>query len=241
MAELPANDTMPSYRQKMQSMLESGRFSDFTLVVGPPGQEQKEFNVYRVHLSACSPVFNAMFSNANTKEVLEKRAIIEDVSAATMRRMLTYFYTGELKYDLETEKEGPLFELLYAADKYQVNLLKAQCEMLLGNLITVNSVFTTLQYAELHNALTLKERCLDFIVNNSDRVVSRDTESAWAQFEAAARPELLKDIFYRMAKKKVNQTSIVENSNAISESVSQVEELDSLTGPILLSFLHRVA
>ena len=117
MAELPTNDTMPSYRQKMQSMLESGRFSDFTLVVGPPGQEQKEFNVYRVHLSACSPVFNAMFSNANTKEVLEKRAIIEDVSAATMRRMLTYFYTGELKYDLETEKKGPLFELLYAADK----------------------------------------------------------------------------------------------------------------------------
>lgn len=113
--------------------------------------------------------------------------------------------------------------------------------MLLGNLITVDSVFTTLQYAELHNALTLKERCLDFIVNNSDRVVSRNSESAWAQFEAAARPELLKDIFYRMAEKKVNQTSIVENSNAISESVSQVEELDSLAGPILLSFLHRVA
>ena len=80
-------------------------------------------------------------------------------------------------------------------------MIKNECESRLFGLVTIDSVCAILQSADLHSAPTLKERCFDFIAKNSDQVVSCDSESAWAQFEAAARPELLKDIFYRLAAK----------------------------------------
>ncbi len=105
--------------QQMQSLLESGQFSDVTLVVvgsSPETKEQpKEFKVHRALLSAMSPVFSAMFSHTDTKEALEKRVLIEDVSAETMHCMLTYFYTG--KPNFEDKKEKPLLEFLAACDK----------------------------------------------------------------------------------------------------------------------------
>ncbi len=84
-------------------------------------------------------------------------------------------------------------------------MIKNECESLLSGLVTIDSVCAILQSADLHNAPTLKERCFGFIVRYSDQVVSRDSESAWAQFEAAARPELLKEIFYRLAAKVKNE------------------------------------
>ncbi|XP_017493312.1 PREDICTED: speckle-type POZ protein-like [Rhagoletis zephyria] len=189
------------HRQQMQSLLESGELSDVTLVVveGSP-EQKKEFKVHRSLLSAFSPVFSAMFSHPDTKEALEKRVIIEDVSANAMQHLLAFIYTGELKFD-EKEKEKSLLEFLVAIDKYQVHVIKNECESRLFGLVTIDSVCAILQTADLHSAPTLKERCFDFIAKNSDQVVSCNSESAWAQFEAAARPELLKDIFYRMAAK----------------------------------------
>ena len=131
MATTPA-DTF--HRQKMQSLLESGRFSDVTLVVvvvvgdGGSGdgngdvlldlKEEKEFKVHHALLATFSPVFEAMFSHPDTKEAQERRVLIEDVSAETMQRLLTFIYTGELKFE---EKKGKvirsLLELMAAADK----------------------------------------------------------------------------------------------------------------------------
>ncbi|KAH9390693.1 hypothetical protein TYRP_006272 [Tyrophagus putrescentiae] len=192
------------HRRRMQSLLESGQFSDVTLVVagGPPEkkEQQKEFKVHRAQLSAFSPVFSAMFSRKDTKESLEKRVVIEDVTAETMNRLLTFIYTGELKLD-DKGKEASLIELLAAVDKYQVDSLKAECENLLGRLVTVEWVCAILQSADLHNASDLKDRCLNFVVSNSTVVVSRSSK-AWLQFKTAARPELMDDLLYRLAAKK---------------------------------------
>ncbi|KAH9390694.1 hypothetical protein TYRP_006273 [Tyrophagus putrescentiae] len=143
-----------------------------------------------------------MFSHTETKEALEKRVVIEDVSAEAMERLLIFIYTGELKFDKE-ETEMPLLEFMAAVDKYQVDRLKGECEIRLLGLITVDSVCVILQYADLHDTPILKERCLCFIVNHSDQVILRDEGSAWAQFEKTALPELIKDIFYRLAAKKI--------------------------------------
>ncbi len=85
------------HHQKMQSLLESGEFSDVTLVVGQPEQNKKELKVHRFLLSAFSPVFAAMFSHTETKEALEKRVVIEDLSTEAMERLLRYIYIGKLE------------------------------------------------------------------------------------------------------------------------------------------------
>ena len=79
--------------------------------------------------------------------------------------------------------------------------LKAECENLLGRLVTVEWVCAILQSADLHNASDLKDRCLNFVVSNSTVVVSRSSK-AWLQFKTAARPELMDDLLYRLAAKK---------------------------------------
>ena len=104
------------HRQQMQSLLESGELSDVTLVIVQGSLEQKEFKVHRNLLSAFSPVFSAMFSHPDTKEALEKRVVIEDMSSNAMQHLLTFIYTGELKFD-EKEKEKSLLEFLAAIDK----------------------------------------------------------------------------------------------------------------------------
>ena len=127
----PPADTF--HRKKMQSLLESGRFSDVTLVVvvvvgdGGSGdgngdvlldlKEEKEFKVHHALLATFSPVFEAMFSHPDTKEAQERRVLIEDVSAETMERLLTFIYTGELKFDEKKGKVKPLLELMAAVDK----------------------------------------------------------------------------------------------------------------------------
>lgn len=113
--------------EQMQKMLESGQFSDVTLVVSePPEQKEEEeeaeqtkrkkIKVHRNILAANSPVFAAMFSHEETSEDLKKEVLIEDVSPETMDRFLSYIYTGSLKGDW-TDDEGPFLELLAAADK----------------------------------------------------------------------------------------------------------------------------
>ena len=46
--------------------------------------------------------------------------VVEDVSAETMNRLLTFIYTGELKLD-DKGKEESLIELLAAVDKVLTN------------------------------------------------------------------------------------------------------------------------
>ena len=110
--------------------------------------------------------------------------------------------------------------------------LKAECENLLGRLVTVEWVCAILQSADLHNAADLKDRCLNFVVSNSTVVVSRSSK-AWLQFKTAARPELMDDLLYRLAAKKGGAPSSAPVSNAQRESsaTDSVERVPSVGQP----------
>jgi hypothetical protein len=68
-----------------------------------------------------SDVFDAMFSNENTKESREGRIRIVDSTHTAVRQMLIYMYTGELpkEYAIETDA-GPLTHI---ANEYQIKAL----------------------------------------------------------------------------------------------------------------------
>lgn len=102
------NNPRSLHIEKMKSILATGHKSDITLTFG-----NQELKVHKFLLSLHSPVFEAMFSHAETKESIEKKVAIEDVTANAMKSLLTYIYTGEVEFE---DKEQTL-ELFIAADK----------------------------------------------------------------------------------------------------------------------------
>ena len=95
------------FKSNQKSLLSSGKFSDFTIVVG-----KTKIKVHKNILSAHSPVFKAMLSYHTTKEAQEKKVIITDVSIDAMKDFLQFIYTGE-----KPQNDNLSLELLTLADK----------------------------------------------------------------------------------------------------------------------------
>lgn len=71
------------------AILESGKYSDFSIAVGTV-----KIPVHKAILAAHSPVFEAMFSNKDTKEAKEIKVEIPNVSVVVMEDFLEFIYTG---------------------------------------------------------------------------------------------------------------------------------------------------
>ena len=160
------------------SLLSSGEFSDVTLVVGG-----KELKAHKFVLSTRSPVFKTMFQ-VNMKEKLTNRVKIEDVELPVLQEMLTFMYTGK-----SPNLKSMTSELLFAADKYQLDRLKLMCEEELCSKLNVTNASQTLELADRHNATQLKEFCRDFIYRQA--VVKHGTVRP-APFQFKAPTALLK-------------------------------------------------
>ncbi len=119
-----------------------------------------------------------------TKEAIENRIIIEDISTEVFQQMLAFMYTGKV----EAIEQNP-FDLLVAANKvcsvsisilflevsqsdhhlnsfhcqYGLDRLKALCEKALSAQLTVHNTAAILMLADMHNANQLKEFIIDFI------------------------------------------------------------------------------
>ncbi|KAH9391867.1 hypothetical protein TYRP_022365 [Tyrophagus putrescentiae] len=142
----------------LKRLYESKAFADVILQSGG-----EQFPAHKALLTARSPVFAAMFEHPTTKESMEGRVVIEDVSAEVLHLLLTFLYTGV----------NLTVELLAAADKYQVDSLKAICAERIAAGLTVQTMFPTLLIADLYSAPELKSRTMDFIAHQTsiqDRV-----------------------------------------------------------------------
>ncbi|CAD6202549.1 unnamed protein product [Miscanthus lutarioriparius] len=82
---------------------------------------------------------------------------------AAHRALLRYAYTDSLQ-EMDRDEEGAVLRnLLVAADRYCIQRLKLICEDKLCRLIDVGTVQTTLELAERHHCIRLKEACLRFL------------------------------------------------------------------------------
>ena len=110
-------------------------------------------------LSAQSEVFHAMFKN----EMIEQKSgvvKIGDITLETVQELLRYIYTEQIpKLDVLA------FELLAAAEKYQLADLKERCERRLVSMTTLGKAVDMLNFAEKYNADTLMKETLNFITN----------------------------------------------------------------------------
>ena len=96
--------------ENMNSLLESGQFSDMALQIG-----ETKIPVHRAMLAARSPVFAAMFGH-DLEENKQGYVVITDLDSDVLKEMLKFIYTGKV-----TQLETMADTLLAAADKVVIS------------------------------------------------------------------------------------------------------------------------
>ena len=167
------------------------KFSDvkFVLSSKESGSMAVEFPVHKVILAARSPVFVKMFEH-DMKESATNKVKVDDIQPNVFKEMLIYIYTGRVP---KIGDENMAFDLLYAADKYQLDHLKSLCEQQIISSLKVMNAARIILFAHLHNAPKLKQIALRFISKNAMAV--RATEE-WEQVKQ--NPEILDEVIQVM-------------------------------------------
>ena len=111
-------------------------------------------------LASASPVMAAIFEPGKFKEDQSRVVEITDIEPEVFQQLLRFVYTGNaplMKEDSVAE------QLLIAANKYQMDKMKAECEDTLIDKITLDNAVRFLVTAHLYLAPNLKEasmKCL---------------------------------------------------------------------------------
>ncbi|XP_044020628.1 speckle-type POZ protein B-like [Aphidius gifuensis] len=146
-------------------LLKSGISSDVIIKV-----KTKSFKAIKGILVAHSPVFSAMFNHDEVKENTENKVIVEDIDEDVFEQLLYYMYTGEVK----NIQDMPM-DLLIAADKYQLDHLKNQCEETLLSSIDTEKAAEFFVFAEKNNAENLKHGTIKFIKSHLQKSMTSKT------------------------------------------------------------------
>jgi len=86
------------------------------------------------------------------KEVKEGRVTVNDIDPTVMTEMLRFIYTGDVSNVAVTQ------DLLVAADKYNIPLLKFTCESKLVQKVNVDNALEMYTLGETHGANILTEK-----------------------------------------------------------------------------------
>ena len=143
------------------------------------------FESHKLVLAARSPVFHAMFEN----DLIEKKTNtleVCDIEPEVFSQVLRFVYTDEVN-----NLDDLAADLLAAADKYMLTLLKSKCEISLAQNVTLENCSELLMLAHLHSANGLKKVLLDFIRCRSSEVAATPT---WQKLLDSPHPQLLRDI-----------------------------------------------
>ncbi len=150
-------------------------------------------------ISASSPVFAAMLEHGKFKEGLTKTVEIDDINVEVFKQLLQFLYTGVAPdYDSPAITE----QLFLAADKYQVDFLKNQCEDSLISKLTVENVIHCLVLGHLYSAPKLQEAAVDCLVINRHEV--------WKQQDWKELSKSYTDLFFTVCDRMVNTPNDVE-------------------------------
>ncbi|GBM15130.1 Protein roadkill [Araneus ventricosus] len=176
-ANLFVGDTDPErkLREDFKAMLENPVNSDVSLQVG-----DERIPAHWAVLCSRSPYFKKMFES-KMQERVQNSVTITDISVTTLKNLVEFLYTA---YFFENEKGGDmeeLFELYYAADKYEVMDLRILCASKIMSNASADNVGQILQLAHRHNDKDLKMQAMGFIQFHSDEVFQTD---GWKKFEA---------------------------------------------------------
>lgn len=207
----PVQVPVSKFRDDMSELFDSPQFSDVTIDVNGT-----EFKAHKVILATRCPVFLRMFRN-DMLENKVNRVDITDLEPLIIREMLIFIYSDSWSFEaMTTPNKGDLsgrdtqplaLDLLRAADKYQLDKLKAICEHQLSKTMCEDNATELLIMADRYNAGQLKRRALEFIVTNATKVIR---SNSWARM-ASENPELglnvMSQVFRDVAPEASNPTT----------------------------------
>jgi len=179
--------------QDLETAFLNRDFADVKVACG-----DRVFECHQFMLSARSPVFRAMFQ-ADMTEAASKRVDIQDLASDVVNDMLVYIYTGNTP-----NLSRVAGELLGAADKYQLEQLKALCEERLCSSLEIGNCVTYLVLGDMYQAHQLKRMALSFVVKNMSSVVrSKD----WKE-RLICQPSLMAEVMEAMARKEAGESMV---------------------------------
>lgn len=149
---------------RYESLIDSNAFSDVSFMV-----EGQILNAHKCILVKSSPVFTAMFQN-EMREKQERMIEIEDIKHSAFAEMLRFIYAGKINLEVDNI-ELSAGELLFAADKYDIDGLKDKCEKLMCKTLCLDKVVDMLKIADRHSVYNLKAKAIKLIVSRSNNVL----------------------------------------------------------------------
>lgn len=132
-----------------------GEFCDIVLAVG-----DQEFPAHKVILAACSPYFNAMFSNHHAESRQDKIAL-NGIEWSTLDLLLRFMYTATVDIS-----EANVQNLLSGANLLQLlPVVEACCQFLSARLDPENCLGICL-FADVHGCANLREVSWRYALDN---------------------------------------------------------------------------
>lgn len=133
-------------------------FKDVELKVG-----DKSLMAHKAIITNRSKVFHAMFTH-DTKEKAEGIIEINDVGFETLETFVKYLYTNQVEDKCLSE------EMLFLADKYDVQCLRDRCERFVGQMVCESNAVGYLIKADAANFKLLRKRALDVIITRLPKI-----------------------------------------------------------------------
>ena len=155
-----ANTNLLEYANKNR---DEGFFSDVTIVAG-----NERIPANRLVLSCYSTYFEGMFK-LQMRERYENIIEIKTIDGRELRALIDFIYTGSINID-----EQNVMNLLSGAEYLQLHEVKEFCFEFLRSHITVDNSLGVLKTADLYRNESLKEKMLQYISINLDKVLQTD-------------------------------------------------------------------
>ncbi|XP_021953337.1 BTB/POZ domain-containing protein At4g08455 [Folsomia candida] len=167
-----ANDARVGLSTDLSILLKSGTYADVTL----RASDGETFPAHKAILSARSPFFWAMFES-QVSDGVTRHVIIGDMSGPALGILLNFVYTAE--FDSTGRKDGLVWqdvyaEVLSAAAKYKLPILKDQCDQHLVKVCNADNSLALLCLAKQHKLVHAEEEVKDWIADNLDDVLDAD-------------------------------------------------------------------
>jgi len=171
----------------IRSISDLDTLADFTVIC-----EGREFMCHRNILASRSTVFKGMILNGQFVEGRQNSVTIENASPDMVESMLDFISNGAVPDDIEEKA----IDLIYLADRYDLQDLMDICESCLVDNLTVESVIETLIAIDLHVPNSKhRQKILDFIKKKASRVVK---SNHWNKF-VVKYPALVTEIVLSLA------------------------------------------
>ncbi|ELU07031.1 hypothetical protein CAPTEDRAFT_177060 [Capitella teleta] len=155
MSGLNLESHLKAFMASLHKLQENEVMTDVTLIL----PDQSAIQCHKVVLMAASPFFETMFQSG-LKEAAEKDIKLDFADSGTIRSLMKFFYTGDIKLTAENIKA-----IVAGSEFLYCQHLKAHCEEFLMGNVGLSNCIDYYQLGKIFNLKVLIKTAFDFILS----------------------------------------------------------------------------